>query len=203
MPRIGKRWVSDPFFTAYQKDDSFKSRVHRFCRQRPSCVILILIAFVFILFLWRKQSNLSFPGPTSSEYSIVFDAGSTGTRVHVYKFEIQGNALILQNDDFHSEQPGVSHYAGSPSEAADSLTPLLDSIKDSIPFPKVSKTPCQLRATAGLRLLPGNQAQEILNETYKKLKTTEYSVDANSVSILEGNYEGAYAWLTLNYLLEK
>ncbi|XP_062415688.1 ectonucleoside triphosphate diphosphohydrolase 5-like isoform X4 [Pungitius pungitius] len=49
-------------------------------------------------------------------YAVMFDAGSTGTRVHVYTF-IQSDSEelpILDNEMFHSIKPGLSAYADSP-----------------------------------------------------------------------------------------
>jgi len=101
------------------------------------------------------------------------------------------------------KKPGLSAYAGDTSMAAESLTSLLENIEDSVPLDKVHSTPCQLRATAGLRLLPGGQSAEILEAVSAKLQSTAYSVAANAVDIMDGSQEGAFAWLTVNYLLNK
>lgn len=49
-------------------------------------------------------------------------------------------------------------------QGAKSLVPLLDLALTKIPPAKRKKTPVALKATAGLRLLPGNQAEVILNQ---------------------------------------
>lgn len=59
-----------------------------------------------------------------------------------------------------------------------------------------------LGATAGLRLLPGGKADQILEEVKKYFATTPFKMDTKTgVTILDGADEGAFAWLTLNYLL--
>lgn len=62
----------------------------------------------------------------------------------------------------------------------------------------------QVRATAGLRLLPGAQAEEILEAVRDLLRSSyPFRFSEGQVSIMDGIDEGAYAWLTLNYLLGK
>ncbi|XP_044127539.1 ectonucleoside triphosphate diphosphohydrolase 5 isoform X2 [Bufo gargarizans] len=49
-------------------------------------------------------------------YGIVFDAGSTGTRIHIYKFHQSdaGSPLELDGEIFESVKPGLSAFAGEP-----------------------------------------------------------------------------------------
>lgn len=56
-------------------------------------------------------------------------------------------------------------------------------------------------ATAGLRLLPGNKADVILTHVTDYLNKYPFTVSDDAVTILSGQSEGAFAWLTLNYLL--
>ena len=48
-------------------------------------------------------------GSTRERYAIVIDAGSTGSRVHIFKFNVgAGGALELQFDKFDQLRPGLS-----------------------------------------------------------------------------------------------
>ncbi|CAK9803176.1 Nucleoside diphosphate phosphatase ENTPD5 [Anthophora quadrimaculata] len=60
-----------------------------------------------------------------------------------------------------------------------------------------------MRATAGLRLLPGHKAQEILQECRKMFEESGFQISKNSVSIMEGRDEGIFSWFTVNFLLER
>lgn len=64
-----------------------------------------------------------------------------------------------------------------------------------------ASTGLSLKATAGLRLLPGSKADDILAAVRKFLATYPFQVKSDAVGIMDGAHEGAYAWLTLNYLL--
>ncbi|EIE24311.1 apyrase [Coccomyxa subellipsoidea C-169] len=141
-------------------------------------------------------------GQGSEKYCIIFDAGSTGSRVHVYKFLQKGGQLDLQSDTFEQLKPGLSSYADAPEEAAKSLIPLLETALKTVPTELQASTKIKLGATAGLRLLPEGKADIILGHVLKFLKTYPFQLDDKlGVTILDGADEGAFAWLTLNYLL--
>lgn len=90
-----------------------------------------------------------------TRYAIVFDAGSTGSRIHVFKFNVDKSDLTLISDTFEQLKPGLSSYADDPQKAAESLKPLLDTAMKTVPKNMQSQTTLSLKATAGLRLLPG------------------------------------------------
>lgn len=138
-------------------------------------------------------------------YAVVIDAGSTGSRVHTFTFDVlEGGVLELVKDDFLQLKPGLSSYAGDAEAAARSLDPLLDAAEAAVPADKRASTRVMVGATAGLRLLPGSQADDILAAVRAALssgKRTFMPPREEDVSILSGSSEGAFAWLTLNYLL--
>lgn len=101
-------------------------------------------------------------------YNIVLDAGSTGSRIHVFKFSTgqQGSgALHLISDTFEQLKPGLSSYRDEPQKSAESLKPLMDIAVKAVPKAQQTSTGLSLKATAGLRLLPGSKADDILKVT--------------------------------------
>lgn len=134
-------------------------------------------------------------------YNIVLDAGSTGSRIHVFKFEDTNGALSLVSDTFKQLKPGLSSYADEPQKAAESLKDLLDLAVSTVSKDLQAATGISLRATAGLRLLPGGKADAILDAVREYLKKYPFQLKPDGVSILDGQGEGGYAWMTLNYLL--
>ena len=107
-------------------------------------------------------STVGHLAPTGLKYSVVFDAGSTGSRVHVYRFEAAGSGPVLLDELFEQLKPGLSSYAGDAEAAAASLGPLIDKALERVPEAARADTVVTLRATAGLRMLPGHQAEDIL-----------------------------------------
>uniref|UniRef100_A0A8C1FYX6 nucleoside diphosphate phosphatase n=2 Tax=Cyprinus carpio TaxID=7962 RepID=A0A8C1FYX6_CYPCA len=128
-------------------------------------------------------------------YGIMFDAGSTGTRIHIYKF-IQKDPVelpVLDNEMYHAVKPGLSAYADMPEE-------LLKVAKKTIPKEQWIQTPVVLKATAGLRLLPQEKAKALLNEVKEIFDDSPFFVPNNSVTIMNGTNEGLLAWVTVNFL---
>ncbi|XP_020488116.2 ectonucleoside triphosphate diphosphohydrolase 5 isoform X2 [Labrus bergylta] len=134
-------------------------------------------------------------------YAVMFDAGSTGTRIHVYTF-IQGDSELplLDNEMFHSIKPGLSGYADSPEMAAHTVRMLLKVAKKTVPRLEWKRTPVVLRATAGLRLLAAEKAQALLEQVQHVFDESPFLVPDNSVSIMNGTNEGVLAWISVNFL---
>ncbi len=185
----------------------------------------------------------------AQRYAVVLDAGSTGSRVHAFAFaEALGGGLDLLSDTFEQLKPGLSSFAADPAGGAASLKPLLDAAVAAVPAAARASTPVQLRATAGLRMLPGVQADNLLSGAPPRCATQlppprpraawrlraapaptasatqhtrmltchtairhaavrellgeyPFRFSEGSVSIMGGADEGAFQWLTLNYLL--
>uniref|UniRef100_A0A8C6LIP3 nucleoside diphosphate phosphatase n=1 Tax=Nothobranchius furzeri TaxID=105023 RepID=A0A8C6LIP3_NOTFU len=135
-------------------------------------------------------------------YAVMFDAGSTGTRIHVYTFIQNGSEKlpVLDNEMFHSTKPGLSAYADSPETAGETVRRLLKVAKKAVPRLDWKRTPLVLRATAGLRLLPVEKAQALLDQVQHVFDESPFLVPDNSVSIMDGTNEGILAWISLNFL---
>ncbi|KAK4399570.1 Apyrase [Sesamum angolense] len=163
----------------------------------------------FFFFLLPSKNTLNFPLLTSSStathnYAVVFDAGSTGSRVHVFAFDsnLALTPIHQTYEFFLAITPGLSSYEHDPDAAALSLKPLLQSAEAVIPADLRAQTPVRLGATAGLRLLPGNASEAILDAVRKLLKTeSSLYYRPDWVSVLQGIDEGGYQWVTINYLL--
>ncbi|XP_049596070.1 ectonucleoside triphosphate diphosphohydrolase 5 [Syngnathus scovelli] len=135
-------------------------------------------------------------------YGVMFDAGSTGTRIHIYKF-IQKDPVelpVLDNEMYHAVKPGLSAYKDNPEEGGDTVRQLLKIAKKTVPEEEWKRTPVVLKATAGLRLLPEDKANALLNEVKHVFEESPFYVPHNSVTIMNGTNEGVLAWVTVNFL---
>ncbi|XP_039389748.1 ectonucleoside triphosphate diphosphohydrolase 5 isoform X2 [Mauremys reevesii] len=139
---------------------------------------------------------------TNTFYGIMFDAGSTGTRIHIYTF-VQKNPEQppeLEGEIFESVKPGLSAYVDQPEKGAETVKGLLKMAKEAVPCSHWKETPVVLKATAGLRLLPEPKAQALLSEVREVFEKSPFLVPNNSVSIMDGSSEGVLAWITVNFL---
>lgn len=153
----------------------------------------------------RGQQAHSLPGAATHgpevSYGIMFDAGSTGTRVHVFQFSRQpGETPTLTHETFKALKPGLSAYADDVEKSAPGIQELLDVAKQDIPFDFWKATPLVLKATAGLRLLPGEKAQKLLRKVKEVFEASPFLVGDDCVSIMNGTDEGVSAWITVNFL---
>uniref|UniRef100_A0A8C6E375 nucleoside diphosphate phosphatase n=1 Tax=Moschus moschiferus TaxID=68415 RepID=A0A8C6E375_MOSMO len=153
----------------------------------------------------RGQQAHSPPGPAAHgpevSYGIMFDAGSTGTRVHVFQFSRHpGETPTLTHETFKALKPGLSAYADDVEKSTLGIQELLDVAKQDIPFDFWKATPLVLKATAGLRLLPGEKAQKLLRKVKDVFEASPFLVGDDCVSIMNGTDEGVSAWITVNFL---
>ncbi|KAJ7158067.1 nucleoside phosphatase GDA1/CD39 [Mycena filopes] len=138
----------------------------------------------------------------------MLDAGSTGSRIHIYKFNNCGPSPAYEYEVFKMTEPGaggLSAYAGQPAAAAKSLDVLMEEAMRVVPFALRKCTPVAVKATAGLRLLPGSQSADIVKAVTDHLRD-DYPFAlpdkaADAVAIMDGADEGVFAWVTANYLL--
>lgn len=138
------------------------------------------------------------------QFALMIDAGSTGSRIHVYKFNNCNPTPALEYEVFLMIRPGLSSYTDDPNAAAGSLDQLLEVAVKTVPKHLQSCSPVEVKATAGLRLLGHDTSQAILDAVRTRLRTKypfPVSSRASAVEIMDGRDEGVYAWLTANYLL--
>ncbi|PRT56991.1 Guanosine-diphosphatase [Wickerhamiella sorbophila] len=149
------------------------------------------------------ECTKSYDGKTPVEqYVVMIDAGSSGSRVHVYRFNNCQAMPRLMGEEFKMIDGGLSSYADDPVAAAKSLDVLLKVALDSIPENQQGCSPIAVKATAGLRKLGDKKSEIILGAVKKHLEDNyPFPVVKNGVTIMPGEEEGVYAWVTANYLL--
>jgi Golgi nucleoside diphosphatase len=146
-------------------------------------------------------------------YMAVIDAGSSGSRVHVYQYTYNNDQVI---GDGHyaakvvtpdhatmKSKPGLSSFAYNPDQAGTSVEPLIAFAKDHIPANKVETTPILLKATAGMRLLQQDKPDEvdsIMESVKATLSQSGFRFVPSDANIISGQEEGMLGWLALNYL---
>jgi guanosine-diphosphatase len=146
------------------------------------------------------------------QYALMIDAGSTGSRIHVYKFNNCGPTPELEEETFEQTPKkeggsGLSSYKEDDEGAAKSLDILMDVAVKKVPDKLKSCTPVAVKATAGLRKLGPDLSDRILKAVRHRLETVYpfpvVSEENGGVEVMDGKDEGVYAWITANYLLGK
>ncbi|KAI9728360.1 MAG: Guanosine-diphosphatase [Chrysothrix sp. TS-e1954] len=152
------------------------------------------------------------PSKPLTQYALMIDAGSTGSRIHAYRFNNCGPTPELEHELFEQTAKreggsGLSSYDSDAEGAAASLDPLLEAAIAHIPQEFHSCSPIAVKATAGLRKLGPEKSYRILHAVRLRLEERfpfPLVNDAHGgVEVMEGTDEGVYAWITTNYLLGK
>ncbi len=178
----------------------------------------------------RTLSCLASPSPSPDadadgacfypgRWGVILDAGSSGTRLHVYKWKDPAKAikdasreelrslpkLVTDKKWTKKIRPGVSTFGENPADVGpEHLQELVGHALDVIPEDKISDTPIFLMATAGMRLLPPVQQKALVREicSYFKQNTRFSLPDCDlHVQVIPGETEGLYGWIASNYLL--
>lgn len=152
-------------------------------------------------------------------WGVILDAGSSGTRLHIYRWKDPEKALKSASEEelrslpklmtekkwTKKIRPGVSTFADKvPDVGPEYLQDLIDHALKIIPEDKVRDTPIFLMATAGMRLLPQVQQTALTSEICSYLRqNTQFSLPdcGLHIQVIKGETEGLYGWIASNYLL--
>lgn len=100
---------------------------------------------------------------------------------------------------------GISTFGERPDRVGpDHLEELFEKARKVIPDDVVEETPIFLLATAGMRLLPESQRNDLLKEicSYTRSHTKFHLPDCDvHIQVIPGDVEGLYGWVAANYLL--
>ncbi|KAK3727326.1 hypothetical protein QZH41_018173, partial [Actinostola sp. cb2023] len=144
------------------------------------------------------------------KYGVVMDAGSSGTRVKVYKY-IQGQHSPITPSDVQQVQvpppdqlkPGISAFGDSIDKIKTYLAGLIDNAKKVVPADQQSVTPIMLFATGGMRLLPKYKQDAVFDEVdllFRDKSFCPFLYSEANVRIITGEEEAVFGWITLNFI---
>ncbi|KAI5068940.1 hypothetical protein GOP47_0015241 [Adiantum capillus-veneris] len=161
------------------------------------------------------------------QYSVVLDCGSTSTRVQVYAWSYRDSLgvdqppVVIQSTSqsavmnlpgrkggqgkqtraYHrmETEPGLHKLVNNESGVKDALEPLLQWARKQIPRSNRRNTPLFLLATAGMRGLPSEDAEWVLDKAWAILEKSPFKCKRRWVKVISGVEEAYYGWVALNY----
>lgn len=134
-------------------------------------------------------------------YVGVVDAGSSASRLHVYKIT-PGEQAIEDVLELVATTAPLATFAEQPAKAGDAaLGPLLGALDRELAQRGIQKSEVALHvlATGGMRLAPAPAARAI--EASVRRAVTEGGFKPGRTETISGEMEGFYAWLDVNVLL--
>ncbi|ONK65260.1 uncharacterized protein A4U43_C07F35310 [Asparagus officinalis] len=149
---------------------------------------------------------LLFPSRSPPKFSIVIDAGSTGTRIHVFGYKTRPGSATPFEIDLGSTaemkvRPGLSAFAGDPGRAGESLRELVEFGRERVGRGNLGETEIRLMATAGLRMVGDGVKERILESCRGVLRGSGFRFRDDWASVISGSDEGIFAWVAANYAL--
>nr|XP_017512307.2 ectonucleoside triphosphate diphosphohydrolase 1 isoform X4 [Manis javanica] len=187
-------------------EDRKDSELKTFC-SRNILIILGFSSIMAVIALIAVGLTQNKPLPENVKYGIVLDAGSSHTSLYIYKWPAEkenDTGVVHQIEECKVKGPGISQYAQKLNDIGTYLTECMERARQVIPESKHKETPVYLGATAGMRLLSIENEQladKVLTMVTESL--SRYHFDFQGARIISGQEEGAYGWITINYLLGK
>lgn len=150
----------------------------------------VLFIFLFI--------NTAF----ASQYAVIVDAGSTGSKLHLFQYDSDTNIPIIMDIFTKKNSIPLASFSSNPSIAGESLQPLLDGAVNQLQEKKTAfPVTISVLGTAGMRLLSLDD-QTAIYQNVKDYIEKNYSQVFLDVDIetLPGQMEALYDWFDVNYL---
>ena len=134
---------------------------------------------------------------TASQWGIILDCGSSGTRARVFSWPEKGWSITEADVELEIE-PGISSFANNPEALTAYLAPLLDQARLAVPDPSTTKV--RAFGTAGMRLLSEMEQVPIWSAVEAAITASGFEFAA--AHTIAGGYEGLFNWLTNKYVLQ-
>lgn len=164
----------------------------------------------------------------SRKFAVVVDAGSSGSRVLIYSWRDPAHEVEVRQrqglplnvlptvekgtwegglDRWQLKiEPGMSSFANNPEGIRDYVHHMIEFARKAIPRYAYADTSFHILATAGMRLVPKQQRDEILSHVCAALRLSPFKVDGDScgdqVQVITGEEEGLLGWISINYLMD-
>lgn len=164
-----------------------------------------VVVFSAVLAACGGGSNLE---RSQETLTAVVDAGSSGSRIYLYKTTPDDSFIQIKELFTNKEVPhGLSWYDGTqgpdsaPGNAgASGIAPLLSKLQVYLDANGIAKNrvTVSVLATAGMRLVEADTASAIYQSVKNTITRNGFVI--RQVGTLSGQYEGLYAWADVNYL---
>eukprot|EP00808_Paulinella_micropora_P024357 g60069.t1 len=148
------------------------------------------------------------------DYAILVDAGSIGSRCHIYKWPRRHSrgsippftGPVAESNSTFQTTPGISEFQDRPEDAAKQILPLVEWAKHQLRDHRSSwkNIPFYLKATAGMRLvhkLPvRDRIMDTIRDTLADPSKSPFKFQRSYARVISGEEEGVYGWLAVNYV---
>ncbi|XP_059176421.1 ectonucleoside triphosphate diphosphohydrolase 1-like [Physella acuta] len=141
-------------------------------------------------------------------YGVLLDAGSSSTKLKVYSWVLPSGKsglpkIDLVNGKRSTFPPGLDDFKRNVTAIHGYMEQILSSAVSRVPPHLIADTPIFLMATAGLRYMTAEDANDLLQTTRSVLANSTlnpFLYDPSRISLLSGEEEGVFSWIAANYI---
>lgn len=153
------------------------------------------LCYLFACILFLPFNSYAKSSCTSDNCMIVIDAGSTGSRAHLYQYRFgpQNTPLKIQELKSKSISPGLATLKADSFTIEHYFKELLSDFEQNISLP------VYVYSTAGMRLVVADKQKKMYQLIGQWFNDNPklHLLEAKTIS---GQEEGLYGWLAVNYL---
>lgn len=157
---------------------------------------VLLRLFVLLIVFTSFNTHAAAINCQAHDCIAVIDAGSTGSRLHIYAYDLDAQKTPINIKEFWSKKikPGIATIEANKTTIESYLGTLFSDA------PVVDKIPVYFYATAGMRLLT-KPKQDQYYGLLKDWFAHHAQWQLKSAKTISGQVEGLYGWLAVNYQL--
>ncbi|MCW5588900.1 MAG: hypothetical protein KIT27_04475 [Legionellales bacterium] len=143
-----------------------------------------------------------FAAPLDNQYISVIDAGSSGSRIHVFQIDGVTNGIpkLTELVSIKNKIP-LASAANDPTQAVAPIQALLTDASTKIGT-QINHVPLYILATAGMREIPDQQQAAIYAALTSALKNNN-TWQLRDAKTITGKWEGIYDWISVNDLTQQ
>ena len=171
-----------------------------------SIIIIAVSIFLIVKYTGKTKYDDGEKDPENALYGCMCDAGSSGTRVNVYRWPQRKKNIIPLMTEMgrYGVNPGIHEMNEKAIEGTMGI--LIDYCKNRII--ELSNNKCNLsdvnfylKATAGMRSISEEEQNKKLNIIRNAIRKSEFKfLDDDWAKVINGSEEGLFGWINVNYL---
>ncbi|KAK4760551.1 hypothetical protein SAY87_005444 [Trapa incisa] len=177
-------------------------------KKSSSKVLLLLVPvftvpFLFFLFSTGRSVHWSskFADPKFTFFGAAINVGLYASRIRVFEFVNEGDLLTVAFDGSMKVGSGLAEFGSEPEEAGRVISEMVEFAKWKVPEKERSSTRVVLLVNGGLERLILDQRDGILELFRQILRKSTFQFRDEWVREIQGEDEGVYAWVAVNYVL--
>ena len=152
-------------------------------------------SLILLFICWCGIVNASSKATTCQQRHclIVVDAGSTGSRLHLFAYDVDAHQHRININELESKKitPGFASIEPNQANIDDYLTRLFEGVS-------TQTIPVYFYATAGMRLIP-TENQALYFQGLKNWFAANPYWSIKEARTITGREEGIFGWLAVNY----